>query len=80
MAETRPEGFIILVVDEWLLLTGEQPFHRPEDLCVCGHPARDHHENQVTGDSAWCNACTCPGGCDRFRFRPAAPQTVNERN
>jgi hypothetical protein len=78
MAETRPEGFIILVVDEWLLLTGEQPFHRPGDLCACGHPARDHHENQVTGDSTWCNACTCPGGCDRFR--PAAPQTVNERN
>ena len=60
--------FVDLVIEEWPLIMSRNGIP-----CECGHPVSDHHENQVTGDSTYCNECP-PGGCDMLR-PPQGPVT-----
>lgn len=47
------------------------------DGCECGHPAADHHDNQVTGGLTYCNACGI-GTCGAFRLAVTAPQAAGQ--
>jgi hypothetical protein len=57
-----------------LAALGEQRGPAQDATCECGHAAADHHVNQVTGDSTYCNMCAA-GACAAFSpaSQPAGP-------